>query len=94
MQGKKDYQEKLFSNFQLSDRVPKTNFYRRLREVLNLHFLYKLTKDYYGDSGQKSIDPVVSLRLRSAQGLQALFGGLFRELNQRPQTYRALFYAT
>ncbi|MDP5099520.1 MAG: hypothetical protein NWQ27_05970 [Crocinitomicaceae bacterium] len=59
MQGKKDYQEKLFANFQLSQRVPEHNFYRRLSEVLDLRFLYKLTKSYYGDSGQKSIDPVV-----------------------------------
>jgi hypothetical protein len=31
MQGKKDYQEKLFTHFQLSDRIPETNFYRRLK---------------------------------------------------------------
>jgi transposase len=63
MQGKKDYQEKLFNNFQLSDRVPETNFYRRLKGVLDLNFLYKLTKEYYGESGQKSIDPVVFFKL-------------------------------
>lgn len=63
MQGKKDYQEKLFNNFQLSDRVPETNFYRRLKGVLDLQFLYTLTKSYYGDSGQKSIDPVVFFKL-------------------------------
>jgi len=63
MQGKKIYQEKLFANFQLSDRVPKNNFYRRLKEVLDLHFLYDLTKDYYGTSGQESIDPVVFFKL-------------------------------
>ena len=63
MQGKKDYQEKLFHNFQLSDRIPQENFYRRLKGVLDLHFLYEFTKDYYGDSGQKSIDPVVFFKL-------------------------------
>lgn len=63
MQGKKDYQEKLFAQFQLSERVPKENFYRRLKEELDLHFLYKLTRSYYGDSGQKSIDPVVFFKL-------------------------------
>ena len=63
MQGKKDYQEKLFAQFQLSERVPKQNFYRRLREVLDLDFLYRLTKSYYGESGQKSIDPVVFFKL-------------------------------
>lgn len=63
MQGKKTYQEKLFSNFQLSNRVPETNFYRRLKDVLHLDFLYKETKLYYGDSGQKSIDPLVFFKL-------------------------------
>ena len=36
MQGKKEYQEKLFAHFQLSDRIPTNNFYRRLKEVLAL----------------------------------------------------------
>jgi len=63
MQGKKDYQEKLFSHFQLSDRIPETNFYRRLKEELDLGFLYPLTKGFYGESGQKSIDPVVFFKL-------------------------------
>jgi len=63
MQGRKQYQEKLFANFQLSDRVPKDNFYRRLTEILDLKFLYELTEPYYGYCGQKSIDPVVFYKL-------------------------------
>lgn len=63
MQGKKDYQEKLFAHFQLSERIPENNFYRRLKGALDLNFLYKLTKSYYGESGQKSIDPVVFFKL-------------------------------
>ena len=59
MQGKKIYQEKLFNDFRLSERVPEHNFYRRLQSVLDLNYLYALTKDFYGDSGQKSIDPIV-----------------------------------
>jgi transposase len=63
MQGKKDYQEKLFAHFQLSERVPEHNFYRRLKGCLDLEFLYKLTRPYYGESGQKSIDPIVFFKL-------------------------------
>jgi len=63
MQGKKDYQEKLYMSFQLSDRIPADNFYRRLKEALGFNFLYKLTKQYYGIEGQKSIDPVVFFKL-------------------------------
>jgi transposase len=63
MQGKKKYQEKLFTDFRLSDRIPKNNFYRRLKAALDLDFLYPLTKGFYGQSGQKSIDPVVFFKL-------------------------------
>ena len=63
MQGKKQYQEKLFTNFQLSDHVPEDNFYRRLKEVLPLQWVYKATQKYYGTEGQQSIDPVVFFKL-------------------------------
>lgn len=63
MQGKKTYQEKLFVNFQLSDHIPADNFYRRLKEQLDLRFIYPLTAEYYGAEGQKSIDPVVFIKL-------------------------------
>ena len=63
MQGKKKYQEKLFTSFLLSERVPKQNFYRQLKGVLGLSYLYKLTESYYGSSGQKSIDPLVFFKL-------------------------------
>ena len=59
MQGIKTYQEKLFLSFRLSERVPKDNFYRRLKETLNLSYLQKLTAHYYGTEGQKSIDTEV-----------------------------------
>jgi len=63
MQGKKRFSEKLFTNFQLSERVPGDNFYRQLKEVINLQWLYKATKKYYGTEGQQSIDPVVFFKL-------------------------------
>jgi len=53
----------LWASFQLSERVPKNNFYRRLKSAIDLDFLYPLTKGYYGNSGQKSIDPVVFFKL-------------------------------
>jgi transposase len=63
MQGKKKFTEKLFTHFQLSDRVPQDNFYRRLKEVVNLQWLYKATEKYYGTEGQQSVDPVVFFKL-------------------------------
>lgn len=63
MQGHKAYSEKLFTSFQLSSRVPATNFYRRLKEELDLNFIRKQTQVYYGREGQSSIDPVVFFKL-------------------------------
>lgn len=63
MQGKKTYQEKLFTSFQLSDRVPEQNFYRQLKTILDLNYLYDLTAPFYGNSGQKSLDPTVFFKL-------------------------------
>lgn len=63
MQGKKTLQPKLFNNFNLTDRIPEHNFYRRLKSVLDLGFLYGGTKEYYGTCGQKSLDPTVFFRL-------------------------------
>ena len=63
MQGKKEYTEKLFLNFQLSDKVPEDNFYRKLNNLLDLNWLYKATSKYYGSEGQASIDPVVFFKL-------------------------------
>ena len=63
MQGNKNYTEALFMNFQLSDHVPEDNFYRRLKGVLDLRFMRKLTAPYYGTCGQKSIDPEVFMKI-------------------------------
>ena len=63
MQGKKNHQEKLFIQFQLSDYVPRDNFYRQLKNILDFGFLYASTSKYYGSEGQKSIDPVVFMKL-------------------------------
>jgi transposase len=59
MQGRKEYIEKQITCFQLSSRVPKHNFYRRLEETLDLTFIYEVTKQLYGHTGNPSIDPVV-----------------------------------
>jgi transposase len=63
MLGNKDYQEKLFLSFSLSQRIPEDNFYRRLKQVLDLRFIRNMARPYYGTEGQKSIDPTVFFRL-------------------------------
>ncbi|MEM9685732.1 MAG: hypothetical protein AAF934_02295 [Bacteroidota bacterium] len=62
MRGKKDYQEKLFTDFRLSKYIPKENFYRRLKACLNLDFLYLLTT--------KNIMEIAVNILKFREGLQ------------------------
>ena len=63
MQGKKELTPKLLYTVTIEDLVPKNNFYRGLNEVLDLHWLYAATKNYYGREGQESIDPVVFFKI-------------------------------
>src|SRR5215217_5711268 len=63
MQGKKIFADEKELLFSLSAHVPEHNFYRQLKQQLNLDFLYELTQPYYGRCGQASIDPVVFFKL-------------------------------
>ena len=63
MQGKKDDQEKAVHPIPTLDYVPQDNFYRQLKSILDLSFLYDSTSKYNGKEGQKSIDPVVFMKL-------------------------------
>ncbi|MFD3003877.1 transposase [Pontibacter toksunensis] len=63
MQGKKTFKDEKELLFSLSAHVPEHNFYRRLKQQLDLSFLTELTRDYYGKCGQQSIDPVVFFKL-------------------------------
>jgi len=47
----------------LSDLVPKDNFYRQLDTAIDLSFLYRETKKYYGIEGHASIDPLVFFKI-------------------------------
>jgi len=56
-------QPKLMYRVYIGDLVPENHFYRQLKDVLDLGFLYKLVEPLYGDCGQESIDPVVFFKL-------------------------------
>ena len=63
MQGRKNFTPQLFVCFNMLDMVPPDNFYRKLLSELDLHFLYKATRSYYGSEGQESLDPVVFFKI-------------------------------
>ena len=91
MQGRKLHTEKLFLSFQLSERVPEDNFYRKLKSFLNLHWLYKATKKYYGSEGQQSIDPIVFFKLMLIGYLENL-GSDRRIINTASMRLDMLFF--
>ena len=62
----------MFINFQLSEQIPADNIYRLINESIDFRFLYKATAQYYGTEGQKSIDPVVFMKLMLAGYLENL----------------------
>jgi transposase len=63
MQGRKDFTPKMLYQVHLDTLVPADNFYRQLDATLDLHFIYKETKKYYGTEGQESIDPIVFFKI-------------------------------
>ncbi len=48
---------KLFYNFNLEKKVRKNHPLRKLKEILNLDFMYSLLKDKYGTNGNVSVLP-------------------------------------
>lgn len=63
MQGRKTIIPKLIYQVTLEELVSKDNFYRKLSQIIDFHFLYKETEKYYGKEGQESIDPVVFFKI-------------------------------
>ncbi|MFV0147218.1 transposase [Empedobacter falsenii] len=55
MQGREEFTPQLFYELSLERLVPPDNFYRRVNQALDLHFLYKSTQKYYGTQGQENI---------------------------------------
>src|SRR5690606_4823750 len=53
----------LFYELSLDRLVPPDNFYRKIHQQLDFHFLYRATSGYYGREGQEGIDPVVCFKI-------------------------------
>jgi len=54
---------KLFYNFNLEKKVRKNHPLRKLKEILNLDFMYDLLKDKYGYNGNVSVPPPVIMKM-------------------------------
>ena len=63
MQGRKTFEGKLFYQASLDDLVPDDHVVRRLDDVLDLGYLYEVTKPFYARDGKPSIDPIVVFKI-------------------------------
>jgi len=64
MQGRHEYQPELFNIIDYENLIPKNHLLRKIDKVLNLDFIYGLTKDLYAEGkGRPSIDPELFLRM-------------------------------
>jgi transposase len=63
MQEKKEEQQKLFYTIGLERLVSPDHPVRIIKEVLDLSFLYRETREYYSHEGKPSLDPVVLFKL-------------------------------
>jgi transposase len=64
MVGKRKQFNKTCPSLIVETYVPKNNFYRQIKPLLKLDFLYQAVAPYYGKCGQKSVDPVVFFKLQ------------------------------
>lgn len=63
MRGKKDLEPKIFYDFSLEKIIPEDDPHRRLDAILDLSFVEALTRGLYGYNGNKSVDPVVVVKV-------------------------------
>src|SRR5262245_49822910 len=65
MQGRQEPQAERPVTITLAALVPQTHLLRRIDRVLDLNFIYELTRELYcAENGRPSIDPVVFFRMQ------------------------------
>jgi len=75
MMGQKGFEPKIFYGLSLEEMVPEDHLVRILSKVLDLGFVRDLCKDYYSQTGQPSVDPVVLFKMM----LLGYFSGITSE---------------
>jgi len=63
MQGKKEFDQRIYYNINLDSLVPENHFLKRLQKLLSFDFVRDITKSYYSHTGKPSIDPVVLVKM-------------------------------
>ncbi|GAG66221.1 unnamed protein product, partial [marine sediment metagenome] len=63
MQGKKEFNQRIYYNINLDSLVPEDHFLKRLERLVSFNFVRDITKSYYSHTGKPSIDPVVLVKM-------------------------------
>jgi len=63
VQGKKEFNQRIYYNINLDSLVPEDHFLKRLDGLVSFDFVRDITKDYYSHTGKPSIDPVVLVKM-------------------------------
>jgi len=63
VQGKKEFNQRIYYNINLDCLVSEDHFLKRLERLVSFDFVRDITKDYYSHTGKPSIDPVVLVKM-------------------------------
>ena len=63
MQGKKEFNQRIYYNINLDSLVPEDHFLKKLEKLLSFDFVRNITRDYYSHTGKPSIDPKVLVKM-------------------------------
>lgn len=63
MQGKKEFKQRIYYDFNLESLVPENHLLKRIEKIISFEFVRDKTKTYYSHTGKPSIDPVVLIKM-------------------------------
>jgi len=63
VQGRKEFNQRIYYNINLDSLVPENHLLKRLDKLVSFDFVRNITKDYYSHTGKPSIDPIVLVKM-------------------------------
>jgi len=63
VQGRKEFNQRIYYNINLDSLVPENHLLKRLDKLVSFDFVRDITKDYYSHTGKPSIDPIVLVKM-------------------------------
>ena len=63
MQGKKEFNQRIYYNINLDCLVPENHLLKRIQKLISFDFVRDITKSYYSHTGKPSIDPTVLIKM-------------------------------